>query len=414
MTTSEISTEVLPNEHQGNGQWLQITPGERFKTRTSVEETEGAFAMLELVADPRNGAPMHVHKNEDEHFIVLEGTLHIANGDKTLDAPAGTAVTVRNGVPHAWCNLSETPLRMLLVFSPGYIERLLEEVAARQSDDIATILDKFGCLIVGPALLEGVYSINSPRITYARHNSLETTMTNEELKTGNNGYQIPLGSGLRKVERNEGDTFDVAGVRFTWKVKGEDTGYPFSIYEQELEPREGVPLHCHAYGEVFYVLSGYIDFLQVTGAGEEWITCAGGETIIIPINALHAFYNRTEKSARLLSISTQLHQAFFDAVEQTNQADRLASMPAQQVMACIGELARRFNMHFFPFSPPTLADRSSAERASICRSRRHEVRSKRHGANPERVPASSEGERDRGGDLSRGRIPPPHDRPRRE
>ena len=163
MTTSKISTEVLPNGHQGNGEWLQITPGERFKIRTSVEETEGAFAMLELVADPRNGAPMHIHKNEDEHFIVLEGTLHIANGDKTLDAPAGTAVTVRKGVPHAWCNLSETPLRMLLVFSPGHIERLFREVAARQSDDIAAILDKFGCLIVGPALLEGVYSINSPR-----------------------------------------------------------------------------------------------------------------------------------------------------------------------------------------------------------------------------------------------------------
>ena len=163
MTTSKIPTEALPNGHQGNGEWLQITPGERFKIRTSVEETEGAFAMLELVADPRNGAPMHIHMNEDEHFIVLEGTLYIANGDKTLDAPAGTAVTVRKGVPHAWCNLSETPLRMLLVFSPGHIERLFREVAARENDDIAAILDKFGCLIVGPALLEGVYSISSPR-----------------------------------------------------------------------------------------------------------------------------------------------------------------------------------------------------------------------------------------------------------
>jgi len=38
--------------------------------------------MLELIADPRNGVPMHIHQNEDEHFIVLEGSLHIANGDK--------------------------------------------------------------------------------------------------------------------------------------------------------------------------------------------------------------------------------------------------------------------------------------------------------------------------------------------
>ena len=146
-------------------------------------------------------------------------------------------------------------------------------------------------------------------------------MTNEELKTDNNGHQIPFGSGLRKVERDEGEKFDVAGARFTWKVKGEDTGYAFSIYEQELEPGEGVPLHCHAYGEVFYALSGCIDFLRVTGAGEEWITCAGGETIIIPTNSLHAFYNRTDTPARLLSISTQLHQAFFDAVGETDRTD---------------------------------------------------------------------------------------------
>jgi quercetin dioxygenase-like cupin family protein len=147
-------------------------------------------------------------------------------------------------------------------------------------------------------------------------------------------------------------------------VKGEDTGHAFSIYEQELDPGEGVPLHCHAYGEVFYVLSGYVDFLQVTGAGEEWITCTDGETIIIPNNALHAFYNRTDRPARLLSISTQLHQAFFDAVEEMDRTDRLASMPGKQAMARIGDLARRFDMHFFPFSPPKLADRSSAEPAS--------------------------------------------------
>jgi hypothetical protein len=40
-------------------------------------------------------------------------------------------------------------------------------------------------------------------------------MTNEELKIGNNNHHIPLGSGLRKVERDEGEKFDVAGARFT-------------------------------------------------------------------------------------------------------------------------------------------------------------------------------------------------------
>ena len=147
---------------QSSSEWFHISPGERFKLRTSAGETEWAYTMIEMMADPRYGTPMHIHNNEDEHFIVLGGTLHIANGDKTFDAPAGTTVTVAKGVPHAWCNLDAIPLRMLIVFSPGGAEELFREVAARETDDIAAILDRFGCRIVGPTLLEGVYTFNSP------------------------------------------------------------------------------------------------------------------------------------------------------------------------------------------------------------------------------------------------------------
>src|SRR5262249_47578834 len=63
------------------------------------------------------------------------------------------------------------------------------------------------------------------------------------------------------------------------------------------------------------------------------IACADGELIIVPINALHAFYNRTDKSARLLSVSTQLHQAFFDAAQEADRACAFAAMPHARAMA---------------------------------------------------------------------------------
>src|SRR5215831_21262146 len=99
MKASKTSATV--SDHQRCDGWLQITPGERFRIRTSVKETNGIYTMLEIIADPRNGVPMHIHQNEDEHFVVLEGRLHIANGDKRFDAPAGTTVTIKKGVPHA-------------------------------------------------------------------------------------------------------------------------------------------------------------------------------------------------------------------------------------------------------------------------------------------------------------------------
>ena len=164
MTSSKRSTKAPTIGHQSNSEWSQTTPGERFIIRTSVQETKGAYTILEVVADPRNGIPMHIHTNENEHFIVLEGTLRIANGDTTLDAQAGTAITISKGVPHAWCNLTDGSVRMLTIFSPGHIEGLFREVAAGKSeDDIEALADKFGCLIVGPPLDEGIYTIRSPR-----------------------------------------------------------------------------------------------------------------------------------------------------------------------------------------------------------------------------------------------------------
>ena len=97
--------------HDSKSEWFEITAGERFSIRVSSEETESAYTMLEVVADHRNGTPMHVHQNEDEHFIILEGTAHFAYGDKTVDAPAGANITVSKGIRHAWCNLSEGALR---------------------------------------------------------------------------------------------------------------------------------------------------------------------------------------------------------------------------------------------------------------------------------------------------------------
>jgi len=161
MKALKTSPGVL--DHQRDDGWLQITPGERFKIRTSVKETRGIYTMLELIADPRNGVPMHIHQNEDEHFVVLEGSLHIASGEQRFDAPAGTALTIAKGVPHAWCNLTNTPLRILVIFSPGNIEGLFRATAARENDDIAALAATYGTILVGPPLLEEIHTITSPR-----------------------------------------------------------------------------------------------------------------------------------------------------------------------------------------------------------------------------------------------------------
>jgi mannose-6-phosphate isomerase-like protein (cupin superfamily) len=163
MTYKQNPSTNFQSVHDSKSEWSEITPGERFSIRVSSEETNSAYTMLEIVADHRNGTSMHVHQNEDEHFIILEGTARLAYGDKTVDAPAGTNITVSKGIHHAWCNLSESPLRMLVLFTPGGIDEMFRTTSNGGANNIADLLDKFGTRIVGPTLYDNIYTIFSPR-----------------------------------------------------------------------------------------------------------------------------------------------------------------------------------------------------------------------------------------------------------
>ena len=159
-----MPSKALPSGHERKEEWSEITAGERYLIRTPSDKTNGAYSIIEVVADHRNGTAMHVHQNEDEHFIILEGKGHFSNRGERVDLTAGSSLTVRRGASHAWCNLSETPLRMLVLFSPGGIDELFRETAkGADLNSLAPILVKFGTRIIGPALFGNIYTRASPR-----------------------------------------------------------------------------------------------------------------------------------------------------------------------------------------------------------------------------------------------------------
>jgi gentisate 1,2-dioxygenase len=115
-----------------------------------------------------------------------------------------------------------------------------------------------------------------------------------------------------------------------------------------LHPGEGVPLHSHSSPEVFYVLEGQADFFRVVDGKEDWIRCKTGTTMILPPNSLHAFYNKSSGLCRLLGISTQLHQTFFDAVASADQEEPFSSRPLSEAMERIAQIGLQHNMYFAP------------------------------------------------------------------
>lgn len=92
--------------------------------KAKVGQTNGLWSMVEYHLPPSPlSPPPHYHKKMEEIFYVLEGMLQFTLDGKTIDAPAGTLVTVPPGAVHTFKNGQETLAKFQVWFSPGGFEQ---------------------------------------------------------------------------------------------------------------------------------------------------------------------------------------------------------------------------------------------------------------------------------------------------
>jgi mannose-6-phosphate isomerase-like protein (cupin superfamily) len=80
-------------------------------------------------APPRWIAPLHLHRNDDEAWYLLEGTLCVRVGKDVVEAKAGSAVFVPRGTPHTYWNPGTGLTRYLLVMTSN-IYSLIQDIHA--------------------------------------------------------------------------------------------------------------------------------------------------------------------------------------------------------------------------------------------------------------------------------------------
>ncbi|WP_077088827.1 cupin domain-containing protein [Mycobacterium rhizamassiliense] len=130
--------------------WLAAAPGERQAIRVDSHCTGGAYAVIESVAQPGCAVPTHLHRNEEEHFLVLAGRYRIAVDGSVFDAMPGTRITVPRNSPHSWRNVARGESRLLAILTPGGFEQIAYQVARTPADQIPELATRFGCEILGP------------------------------------------------------------------------------------------------------------------------------------------------------------------------------------------------------------------------------------------------------------------------
>lgn len=103
--------------------------GEQGRFLLRAEDTAGLFSLMDITTPPGGGPPLHIHDETDETFVILEGRYRITVADDVVEAAAGTVVYGPRGLAHDFRNVADGPSRMLVVATPGGVERFFEDLS---------------------------------------------------------------------------------------------------------------------------------------------------------------------------------------------------------------------------------------------------------------------------------------------
>ena len=113
-TDGPAGAHVPPGE--GEAYWVG---GEHIAFKVRGADTGGAFALMEDEVQPGYGPPPHRHRDENESFYVVDGAFTFTLGDRTVEGPPGSVLTVPKGQLHTFRNVGATPGRLMVLTWPA-------------------------------------------------------------------------------------------------------------------------------------------------------------------------------------------------------------------------------------------------------------------------------------------------------
>jgi quercetin dioxygenase-like cupin family protein len=115
--------------HPDEGKTLHAY-GDSAQIKLSGEQTNGSMVVALASTPPGGGPPPHRHQNEDEMFLIIEGSLRfLANGQWSEPLAPGSIVYTQRGAVHTFQNVGEMPSRHLIIVTPSGFEAFFAKSA---------------------------------------------------------------------------------------------------------------------------------------------------------------------------------------------------------------------------------------------------------------------------------------------
>lgn len=110
------------------GQSLSVA-GNTYRILISAEDTNGNYAVIDMLVPPGGGPGPHAHKNIQEMFYVVEGEIDFKMEGGSYTAKEGSFVNIPLGGPvHSFQNTTDKVAHLLCTVIPAGLDRFFEEI----------------------------------------------------------------------------------------------------------------------------------------------------------------------------------------------------------------------------------------------------------------------------------------------
>ena len=129
--------------------------GIEMRVMIAATQTGGTCSVVSAELKPGEGPPPHLHRDVDEYFLVMEGTISLVVEGKESTVTAGSLILTPRGTTHSFKNVGASTARLLEWTVPGGSEpyfRAVYEMEASGGFDperLAEINEQFATEFIG-------------------------------------------------------------------------------------------------------------------------------------------------------------------------------------------------------------------------------------------------------------------------
>jgi quercetin dioxygenase-like cupin family protein len=129
--TNYSLTAVAPKE----GPSLSVL-GDTYRIVVRGEQTDGTYALIDMLIPPKGGPIPHSHATFQEAFYILDGEIKVITKEKVYTASKGSYVNIPfNGPVHKFTNETDNVAHFLCFTTPAGMDKMFQEIGKPVATD---------------------------------------------------------------------------------------------------------------------------------------------------------------------------------------------------------------------------------------------------------------------------------------